>query len=48
MSLFDSVETGYNMKLFKTINDALYSHIYKSKLVKLPISLFKIILIRHD
>jgi hypothetical protein len=36
----DSVETGYNMKLFKTMNDALYAHIYKSKLVKLPISLF--------
>ena len=37
----DSVETGYNMKLFKTINDALYAHIYKSKLVKLPIDIFK-------
>jgi hypothetical protein len=39
--LRDSVETSVNMKFFKTIEQSLYAHIYKSKLVKIPLSKFK-------
>lgn len=34
----DSVETSIDMKIFKNKQDALFAHIYKSKLVKIPLS----------
>jgi hypothetical protein len=37
----DSIETSVKLKLFKNIDDALHMHILKSKLIKLPLSLFK-------
>jgi len=38
--LQDSIGTSVTMKIFKNREDALVAHIYKSKLVKLPLSLF--------
>ena len=37
----DSVETSVSIKLFKNKQDSLVAHMYKSKLVKLPLSIFK-------
>jgi hypothetical protein len=36
----DSVETSVSMKIFKNKEDALFAHIYNSKLVKLPLTIF--------
>jgi hypothetical protein len=41
-SLSDSVSTSVDsLKLFKNKPDALFAHIYKSKLVKIPLSTFE-------
>ena len=37
----DSVETSVNLKIFKNIEEASSAHIFKSELIKLPLSLFK-------
>uniref|UniRef100_A0A6C0JMM6 ParB/Sulfiredoxin domain-containing protein n=1 Tax=viral metagenome TaxID=1070528 RepID=A0A6C0JMM6_9ZZZZ len=37
----DSVETSVNLKIFKNIEKASTAHIFKSELIKLPLSLFK-------
>jgi hypothetical protein len=37
----DSILTSVNLKLFKNIEYASYAHIFKSELIKLPLSLFK-------
>ena len=37
----DSVETSVNMKIFTNEKDASFAHIFKSKLVKIPLSIFK-------
>ena len=39
--LKDSVETSVKLKLFKNIEEASSAHIFKSELIKLPLSLFK-------
>ena len=39
--LKDSVETSVDLKIFKNIEEASTAHIFKSKLIKLPLSLFK-------
>jgi hypothetical protein len=36
----DSVETSVTMKIFKNREDASTAHIFKSKLVKIPLSVF--------
>ena len=38
--IVDSVETSVNMKIFKNKQDASFAHIFKSKLVKIPLSKF--------
>lgn len=38
--LKDSIITSVSMKIFKNIEDASVAHIFKSMLVKLPLSLF--------
>ena len=38
----DSIATSLNMKLFNNKEEALFSHIYKSKLDKMPLNAFKI------
>ena len=38
--LVDSVETSVTQKLFKTKQEAAFAHIFKSKLVRLPIATF--------
>jgi len=37
----DSIATSLNMKLFNNKEEALFSHIYKSKLDKMPLNAFK-------
>ena len=37
----DSIETSITMKIFNNTEEALLSHIYKSNLVKIPLSKFK-------
>ena len=37
----DSVLTSVNLKIFKNEQDASFAHIFKSKLVKIPLSTFK-------
>lgn len=37
----DSILTSVNLKLFKNIEQASSAHIFKSELIKLPLSLFK-------
>lgn len=37
----DSVETSVYLKLFKNIEEASVAHIFKSKLIKLPLTIFK-------
>ena len=39
--ILDSVETSVSMNIFKNKQDASLAHIYKSKLVKIPLSTFK-------
>ena len=39
--LQDSIDTSVDMKLFKTRSDSSIAHIFKSKLVKFPLSKFK-------
>jgi hypothetical protein len=39
--LRDSVETSVAMKLFKNVEEAMKAHIFKSKLVKVPLGMFK-------
>ena len=39
--IIDSVETSISMKIFKNKKDASLAHIFKSKLVKIPLSVFK-------
>ena len=39
--LKDSIVTSVSMKLFKSREESSLAHIFKSKLVKLPVSLFK-------
>ncbi len=36
-----SIDTSISMKIFKNREDALVAHIYKSKLVKIPLNIFK-------
>ena len=38
--IIDSVETSVSMKLFKNKEDASLAHIFKSKLMKVPLSIF--------
>jgi len=38
--LKDSIITSVSMKIFKNVEDASVAHIFKSKLVKLPLSVF--------
>lgn len=38
--LKDSIITSVSMKIFKNVEDASVAHIFKSKLVKLPLSMF--------
>jgi hypothetical protein len=39
--LQDSIYTSVDMKIFKNIKDASIAHIFKSKLVKIKLSIFK-------
>ena len=39
--LQDSIDTSISMKLFNNRTNASYAHMFKSKLVKLPLSIFK-------
>jgi len=39
--LQDSIDTSVDMKLFKTRKDSSLAHIFKSELVKIPLSKFK-------
>jgi hypothetical protein len=39
--LKDSVETSVDLKIFKNIEQASSAHIFKSELIKLPLSIFK-------
>ena len=38
--LQDSIDTSVDMKIFKNREDASVAHIFKSMLVKLPLSMF--------
>jgi hypothetical protein len=40
-SIVDSIDTSVDMKIFKNREEAAYSHIFNSKLVKIPLSTFK-------
>jgi len=37
----DSIETSVSMKLFKSIQESEFAHIYKSELIKMSLSKFK-------
>ena len=39
--LQDSIDTSISMKIFKSREESSIAHIFKSKMVKLPIKLFK-------
>ncbi len=39
--IIDSVETSISLKLFENKADAVFAHIFKSKLVKFPLDKFK-------
>lgn len=39
--LQDSISTSVSIKIFKNKEDALIAHIFKSKLLKIPLSIFK-------
>jgi hypothetical protein len=36
----DSIDTSISMKIYKNREDSLYAHIFKSKLIKLPLTTF--------
>jgi hypothetical protein len=38
--LQDSIDTSVSMKIFKNREDATMAHIFKSKLIKIPLSIF--------
>jgi hypothetical protein len=40
-SVKDSIETSVFIKIFNNKEDASYAHIFKSKLCKIPLSIFK-------
>jgi len=40
-SIVDSIDTSIDMKIFKNREEAAYSHIFNSKLVKIPLNTFK-------
>jgi NADH:ubiquinone oxidoreductase subunit E len=40
-SIVDSINTSISMKIFKNKEEAAYSHIFNSKLVKIPLNTFK-------
>jgi len=40
-SIVDSIETSIYMKIFKNREEAAFSHIFNSKLVKIPLNTFK-------
>ena len=40
-SIVDSINTSISMKIFKNREEAAFSHIFNSKLVKIPLSTFK-------
>jgi hypothetical protein len=40
-SIIDSINTSITMKLFKNREEAAFSHIFNSKLVKIPLNTFK-------
>ena len=40
-SIVDSIDTSISMKIFKNREEAAYSHIFNSKLVKIPLNTFK-------
>jgi hypothetical protein len=37
----NSIETSISMKIFKSIKESEFAHIYKSELIKVPLSKFK-------
>ena len=39
--LQDSIDTSVSMKIFTNREDATMAHIFKSKLIKIPLSIFK-------
>ena len=40
-SIVDSINTSVSMKIFKNREEAAFSHIFNSKLVKIPLNTFK-------
>ena len=40
-SIVDSINTSISMKIFKNREEAAFSHIFNSKLVKIPLNTFK-------
>ena len=40
-TLIDSINTSLNMKIFKNKEEASFSYIFNSKLVKIPLNIFK-------
>ena len=40
-SIVDSIDTSVDMKIFKNREEAAFSHIFNSKLVKIPLNTFK-------
>ena len=40
-SIVDSIDTSVDTKIFKNREEAAYSHIFNSKLVKIPLNTFK-------
>ena len=40
-SIVDSIDTSIYMKIFKNREEAAYSHIFNSKVVKIPLTTFK-------
>ena len=40
-SIVDSIDTSIDMKIFKNREEAAFSHIFNSKIVKIPLNTFK-------
>ena len=40
-SIVDSIDTSIDMKIFKNREEAAFSHIFNSKVVKIPLNTFK-------
>jgi hypothetical protein len=40
-TLKDSIETSVTIKLFNTVEESTYAHIFNSELIKIPMSKFK-------